>query len=129
MEEMKLPETPEQVHDALAKAWNSRDVNNILVLYEDEGVLVPQPGQSISGKTKIKEALLGFLDIKGLFEIKTTYCIQCGDVAISRSYWSIRDGDDIKIMAHGTELLRKQANGTWLFAIDHPFGAENLSAK
>jgi uncharacterized protein (TIGR02246 family) len=121
---MKLPEKPEQVHAALAAAWNTGDVNNVLALYEDEGVLVPQPGLSISGKTKIREALLGFLSTKGIFEIKTTYCIQCGDVAMSRSIWSIRDGDEIKIQAKGTELLRKQPGGSWLFAVDHPFGAD-----
>ena len=124
---MKLPEKPEHVHAALATAWNTGDVNNVLALYEDEGVLVPQPGQSISGKAKIKEALLGFLSTKGIFEIKTTYCVQCGDVAMSRSLWSIRDGNEIKIKAKGTELLRKQPNGSWLFAVDHPFGADEVS--
>ena len=121
---MRLPEKPEHVHAALATAWNTGDVNNVLALYENDGVLVPQPGQLVAGKTKIKEALLGFLSTQGTFEIKTTYCVQCGDVAISRSLWSIRDGSQIKIQAKGTELLRKQADGSWLFAVDHPFGAD-----
>src|SRR4051812_7731611 len=125
---MKLPEKPEHMHAALALAWNTGDVNNVLALYEDEGVLVPQPGQSVSGKAKIKETLLGFLSTKGTFEIATTYCVQCGDVAISRSAWSIRDENEIKIQANGTELLRKQPNGSWLFAVDHPFGADEVSA-
>ena len=124
---MTLPKNPEEVHQALATAWNTGDVNNILNLYEKDGVLVPEPGTSIQGKINIKEALLGFLKTKGEFEIETTYCVRSGDVAISRSIWRIREGGAIQIEAKGTELLRKQADGTWLFAIDHPFGADNFS--
>lgn len=125
---MKLPEKPEQVHQALATAWNTGDVNNVLALYENDGVLVPEPGRTVSSKTKIREALLGFLGVKGVFEIKTTYCIVLNDIALSRSLWSIRDGNEIKIQAKGTEILRRQRDGSWLFAIDHPFGAEDISA-
>jgi len=60
-------------------------------------------------------------------EIFQTYCVQCGDVAMSRSLWSIRDGSEIRIQAKGTELLRRQPNGSWLFAVDHPFGADEVS--
>ena len=121
---MKLPEKPEQVHQALATAWNTGDVNNVLALYEDDALLLPEPGQTVTGKAKIREALLGFLGVKGIFEIKTTYCVVLNDIAISRSFWSIRDGNETKILAKGTEVLRRQRDGSWLFAIDHPFGAE-----
>ena len=87
---MKLPEKPEHVHQALATAWNTGNVDNVLALYENNGVLVPELGRTVSGKAKIKEALLGFLEVKGTFEIKTMYCVTYNDIAISRSLWSIR---------------------------------------
>jgi len=124
-----LPTRPQDVHPALAKAWNTGDVTKIVTLYENEGILIPQPGQSVSGKVKLKEALLGFLSTKGVFEIETVYCIQAGDVAMSRSIWSITDNGVLKIKATGTELLRKQKDGTWLMAVDNPFGADALITK
>ncbi len=62
-------------------------------------------------------------------EIKTIYCLQSGDVAVGRSEWSIKDGDEVKASAKGIELLKRQPGGTWKVLIDHAFGAEaNLVA-
>ena len=55
-----LPKKPEDLHLALVTAWNTGDVNKILALYEDNGILIPKPGQSVSGKEKLKEALAWF---------------------------------------------------------------------
>ena len=57
-------------------------------------------------------------------EIKTVYCLESGDVAVGRSEWSIKDGNETKVAAKGVELLKRQPDGTWKVLIDHAFGAE-----
>jgi ketosteroid isomerase-like protein len=50
-------------------------------------------------------------------------------VAVGRSEWSIRDGNEIKVAAKGIERLKRMSDGTWKVVIDHAFGAEsNLAA-
>jgi len=96
-------------------------------LYEEDATLVPQPGTSVNGVKAVKEALAGFLAIDGTMQVDTIYALECGDVALTRSAWSIHNGAEVKIAATGTELMRRQEDGSWLFAIDHPFGAEAKS--
>ena len=62
-------------------------------------------------------------------EIKTVYCLKAGNIAVGRSEWNIRDGNEVKISAKGIEVMRHQADDGWKIIIDHAFGAEaNLVA-
>ena len=119
-----MPQTPKELHTALAHAFNSKDIENVIALYEENATLVPQPDQLVNGREKVKEALQGFLSIEGEMEIETVYCLQVGDVALTRSSWKITNNGTVGISASGTELMRMQRDGTWLFAVDHPFGAQ-----
>ena len=119
-----MPKTPKELHKALAEAFNSKDIENVIALYEENASLVPQPGQQVNGKEKVKEALKGFLSIEGEMDIETVYCLQTDDVALTRSSWKITDKGNIAMSASGTELMRMQSDGSWLFAVDHPFGAQ-----
>lgn len=125
-EPLIAPRTPQELHSALAVAFNSKDVSKILTLYENDAALVPQPGSVVAGRAQITEALKGFLAVPGRMQVDTIYAVQAGDLALTRSTWSIRDGAEIKIQASGTEVMRRQADGTWRFAIDHPFGADTV---
>jgi uncharacterized protein (TIGR02246 family) len=120
------PRTPHELHQALASAFNARDLDRILALYEPNSALVPQPGEVATGKAKVREALKGFLAIPGQMQVQTTYVIQLDNIALTRAQWSIRDGGEIKIQKSGTEIVRQQPDGSWLFVIDHPFGAEPM---
>jgi len=57
-------------------------------------------------------------------QIDTTYVVQAGDVALTRSARGIRDGNDVKIAKEGTEIVRRQSNCNWLLLVDNPYGAE-----
>lgn len=123
------PTSPQELHQALVATFNAGDIDALVSLYENESALVPEPGRAVNGKQKVRDALKGFLAIKGKIQIDTVYVVQAGDVALTRSSWSIRDGEDVKVAKEGTEILRRQPNGNWLFLIDHPYGAEPKSAK
>jgi ketosteroid isomerase-like protein len=127
---MNLPKKAEDVHGTLAAAFNSGDIATVLHMYDYNGIIVPEPGKPVSGKEKFEEAIRGILSIKGKMEIKTVYCLQTGNLAVGRSEWSIREGNDVKISSKGIELMKQQNDGTWKVVIDHAFGAlDDLVAK
>jgi uncharacterized protein (TIGR02246 family) len=125
---MNLPKRAEDVHSALAAAFNTGDLNTVLQVYDSSGVIVAEPGNPVAGKEKFETAVKAILAIKGKMEIKTVYCLQTGDIAVGRSVWSITEGAETKVSAKGVEVMKRQADGTWRVIIDHAFGAEtNLS--
>lgn len=126
---MTLPTRAQDAHAALAAAFNTRDVNTVLGMYDVSGIMVPEPGKAVTGKAEWEQAIRGILSIPGKMAINTVYCYEAGDVAVGRSEWSITDGNDVKISAKGIELMRRQPDGTWKIVVDHAFGAEgNLTA-
>lgn len=118
----------DDAHRLFAEAFNSGDVDSIMALYEPEATLVPQPGQVVKGIHAIREALQSFLALKGRINVETKYVIRAGDIALLRAKWSLvstgPDGKSIEMKGNSTEVVRHQPNGNWLFAIDHPFGAD-----
>ena len=56
---------PIDVHDLFAQTFNAGDVDAIVALYEPGATLGVQPGQTVTGKAAIHEALAGFLALKG----------------------------------------------------------------
>lgn len=121
---MNLPKRAEDAHSSLAAAYNTGDLATVLSMYDVNGIIVAEPGSAVSGKEKFEAAVKGILSIKGKMEIKTVYCLQSGDVAVGRSEWSIKDGNEIKVAAKGVEVMKRQADGAWKVLIDHAFGAE-----
>lgn len=119
---------PEDMARSFAEAFNSGNVDALLALYESNAVLVAQPGQLASGIDAIREALKGFLALKGKITIESRYCVRAGDTALTSSKWSLRgtgpDGKPIEMGGKSAEVVRRQPDGRWLYALDHPFGAD-----
>jgi uncharacterized protein (TIGR02246 family) len=99
-----------------------------MALYTPDATLGPQPGQVVTGQAAIREALQGFLALKGKIQITTTYVLQSGDIALLRGQWQLSgtgpDGQPVAMAGKSNEVVRKQPDGRWLFAIDHPYGAD-----
>lgn len=126
---MNLPKRAEDAHAALAAAFNTGNVDTVMKMYDVNGIIVPEPGKAVSGKQRFEEAIKSILSIKGTMEIKTVYCLQTGDLAVGRSEWNIKDGNEVKVSAKGIEVMKQQPDGSWKIVIDHAFGAlESLVA-
>ena len=120
---MNLPKRAVDAHKTLADAYNTGDLQTVLKMYDYEGIIVPKPGEPVSGREAFEKAIKGILSIKGKMEIKTVYCLETNGVAVGRSEWNISDGNEVKVSAKGIEVMKKQADGTWKIVIDHAFGA------
>ncbi|MBX3235614.1 MAG: SgcJ/EcaC family oxidoreductase [Nitrospiraceae bacterium] len=118
---------PDQLHRAFTQAFNSGDLDAVMRLYEPEAALVPQPGQITIGAAANRQALEQFMALKGRMTISTVYVVQTEDLALLRGDWHLTakaaDGQPIEMRGQNIEVARRQADGRWLFVIDHPFGA------
>jgi uncharacterized protein (TIGR02246 family) len=119
---------PEDTHQSFARSFNDADLDSLMALYTPDAALVPQPGQVVTGHAAIREALQQFLALKGRMKIETTYVVEAGDIALLRSQWHLDgtgpDGKPVAMSAKSNEVVRRQPDGRWLIAIDHPYGGE-----
>jgi ketosteroid isomerase-like protein len=70
----------------------------------------------------------GFLAMKGTLDLKVTRVLEAGDLALVVGVWSFvgtgPDGGPVRLTGHNADVLRRQANGSWRFVIDNPWGTE-----
>jgi uncharacterized protein (TIGR02246 family) len=120
--------TPAETHQAWARSFNAGDIDALMALYAADATLVPQPGQVVNGNAAIRDVLQSFLALKGKIEMDTTYALQAGDVALLRGQWRLKgtgpDGKPVEMSAKSSEVVRRQPDGRWLIAVDHPYGSE-----
>jgi ketosteroid isomerase-like protein len=57
-----------------------------------------------------------------------TRVLQASDLALVVGTWSFTgtapDGEAVKLTGHNADVLRRQADGSWRFVIDNPWGTD-----
>ncbi len=81
--------TPEEMHPAFTTAFNARDLDALLELYETEAALTPEPGVVVTGHTAIREALGGFLSLNGPIVMTTKTIIPTDNLALLHAAWTL----------------------------------------
>src|SRR4051812_27735095 len=119
---------PRQLHQAWEKAYNSGDVDALVELYEPDAMVFPQPGNPVTGRDAIREALVPFVALGGQIQMRTAAVIENGDLAVAYSDWSLTggtdpDGNPVNMEARSTDVMRRQPDGSWLDAIDDPYSS------
>jgi ketosteroid isomerase-like protein len=110
--------TPKEIHLLFERAFNSRDVEAIVALYERGAVLV-SGGKAITGHEGIGSAFRDFLARGAAIRLETRAVIESGDgLAVLHGAWSL--GPPSVTEGLSTEVVRRQSDGTWLFVIDNP---------
>ncbi len=120
-------QTPEQAARAMVDAFNRRDLDAFMGLYEPEASLMLQAGRVASSPEEIREAMGGFLALEGRMEIEPEMTVvRADDVALVSAAWTIDgtgpDGDPVTMSGRTTDVARRQPDGTWRWVIDAPFG-------
>jgi ketosteroid isomerase-like protein len=118
--------TPEQIHRLFEDAFNDGDIDNLMLLYEPDAVLVPQPGSVATGTEQVRAALQGYLALNGRITLDTKLVLPVGDLAYMSNTWSLNgtgpDGSPLTLGATTAEVARRQPDGTWLYVIDNAWG-------
>lgn len=126
--------TAEDTHRLWTDAFKGGDVDSLVDLYEDRAVFLAQPGQPlVRGKDAIREAIGGFVGMGGTFNMEHTDVVEADDVAVIYSTWTLKGGSDpegnpVDLMGQTTDVVRRQPDGTWLFALDNPWGVQAFAA-
>ena len=123
-----MPATePEQIHRLFEEAFNARDIDALMALYESDAALIPQPGMVAEGSAAIRESLLWFIDRGGQVTLDTKLVVRVGDLAFLSNRWSLTgatmpDGSPAELGATTAEVAHRQPDGTWLYVIDNAWG-------
>ena len=121
--------TPYEIYGLFSEYFNAGTIDLLLTLYTDDAVLIPAAGQEARGKEAIRQALNGFLSLKGSFQIEPPTVIEANDTALVMGTWTLNGtsptGEPVEIVGQTSDVIRRQPEGNWLFVIDNPFGAQS----
>ena len=121
---------PDDLLQTFFRAFNTHDLNAVMALYEPEPTMATEPGQLAQGRVAVRQALTGFLAMKPTLTAEKFKVITANDLALSIIKWTLigtdPDGGPLHLNGTSTDVMRKQPNGQWLFAIDNPWGADFL---
>ncbi|MHB8576698.1 MAG: YybH family protein [Dehalococcoidia bacterium] len=117
---------PADVHRLIAEALSTGDRAAALALYEADATMVPEPGQVVSGIAGIEGAIDAFLALKPVLDVRDTQVTQAEEIALLRSNWTLTgtgdDGQPLEMSGASTDVVRRQADGSWRYVIDNPYG-------
>ncbi len=120
--------TPEQVLETIVDGINTGNLEALMPLYESEAAFATQPGSLAHGAPGVREALAGFISMKGELDLEVTRVLEVDDLALVTGNWSFNgtgpDGEPVRLTANNADVLRRQADGTWRFVIDNPWGTD-----
>lgn len=108
-----------------ASAFNSGVPALVEQVYEDHGILVPEPGSPVAGADRAA-ANARFMELGVPIEVRPRHVYVADDIALLIVDWTIdgvdRDGAAVHISGTATDVARRASDGTWRYVIDNPFG-------
>lgn len=118
------PQTAEDCDRAFAERLNAGDIDGLVALYEPTGTLVRQNGTPATGTAAIREELGGIVALEPTIVMNVKRSIAAGDVVVLYNDWTATGTDPkgkrMKISGRASEIVRRQADGSWRFVIDDP---------
>jgi len=121
---------PEECDSLLLEALTRGDLETAVALYEPNASFVQESGEVAIGRAAIREILRAYVAIKPKFTVKSRSVLsQDGSLALTGLKWTATgidpEGKPVTMSGNSTEVVRRQSDGSWMFVIDNPRGAEN----
>jgi uncharacterized protein (TIGR02246 family) len=110
--------TPPEIHRLFEAAFNAGDLEAILALYEPGAVFIAGD-RSLAGHEAIREFYRIFLAQGARMKLETRAVVESPDsLALLYGAWTL--GPPVSAEGLSTEVVRRQPDGDWKFAIDNP---------
>ena len=120
---------PGQVIETFINLFNSGDHAGLLDLYEDGVTFVGEPGSPPAvGKAAVSQILEGFLAMKGTMTLVASSTIVSGDIGLCHDHWRLEAPDADPMEGTTADVVRRQADGSWRYVIDNPWGSAVVQA-
>ena len=91
------------------------------------GDLHHRVGSVAAGLPAIRKVWAGFVALGGQIAMTTRYAVEFDDIALLSNTWTF-EGAGMKFSSGTAEVARRQADGSWLYVIDNPFGGAPADA-
>jgi uncharacterized protein (TIGR02246 family) len=116
----------QDIHRRFEAAFNVADLEGILALYEPEAVFVNSDGAVLHGREEIRAAFAAMFDTGCRIRLETAGIMEGTDgLVLMHGKWVLSGsgpgGQPFEQRGTSAEVLRRQANGAWLYAVDNPF--------
>jgi uncharacterized protein (TIGR02246 family) len=131
----RVARVPQDCGRILIDALHAGDLDTCVALYEPGAVLFKKSGEPMSGLEAIRAANAALIAIKPHFTIEfiKTTLNESGDLATTRMRATLSgskpDGRAVQDTVHTLEVVRKQADGSWRYVIDDPYGSMREGMK
>lgn len=118
--------TPEEVQNLWGQHFNAGNIDDLTGLFEADAVFMHQPGQTVTGQAAIREKLQGWIASGMKASMQFQLALKHSNLALLFSRWTLSgtgaDGKPVSMSGQTSDVVRQQADGTWKFVIDNPFG-------
>src|SRR4051812_30836214 len=111
--------TAADLHRAVEARFNAGDLDGLVALYEPDATMAGPDGTVAEGLDAIRATWEPLVALGGHLKMVTRYVVEVGELALLRNDWSF-EGADLSMKSQTAEVARRQADGTWLYTIDHP---------
>ena len=117
---------PEAVIERFAHLLAEGDIDAMVELYEPDATFAPQPGEEVTGRDAIRDALAAFLAVKPRMTGRIEKVLCAGDTALVSNRWTLSgtapDGSAVEMGSTSADVLRRRSDGSWGIVIDDPWG-------
>jgi uncharacterized protein (TIGR02246 family) len=117
---------PLDVARAWGDAYAAKDLDAMMRLFDPDAVWVSAEGDVVAGSDAIRGVFRDFLRLDATYETDDEQLAQADGVALLSARWRIHgtdaDGAPVEISGRTADVLRRNAEGEWRYAIDSPFG-------
>jgi uncharacterized protein (TIGR02246 family) len=110
------------IHPAVEAGINDQDLDGLVALYAPDATLVLLDGTTVTGTDAIRAQYADLLEMKPRMAIRSRYVIEAGDLALLSNEWTLTIGDE-SVSAITAEVARREADGGWLYVVDHPYAS------
>jgi uncharacterized protein (TIGR02246 family) len=115
----------------LTEAINKGDIETALSCYQDQAVLISQPGSIAGGRDAILTVLEGIVSLNPSLKTEAHKLVEAGEIALYCSRWMLvgtsPEGKHVEMTGISSDVLRRQKDGQWLIAVDNPWGTSIVS--